>query len=119
MTTRYTYAATLSWGGDTPTAELEVECSYTVSWGAPAQGPSYASGGQPADPDEIDDIKIISVDGKPWPVDLSHGFQTEAEDADMLVEKLMNDHYDRMLENASEEDAARYDDAREMREDAE
>ena len=94
---RYTYAATLSWGGDTPTAELEVECSYGVSWGAPARGPSYASGGDPADPDEVEDITILTVDGKPWPVDLSYGFQTEAEDADMLVEKFLSDHEDLML----------------------
>jgi hypothetical protein len=25
MATRYTYAASLSWGGDVPTAELEVD----------------------------------------------------------------------------------------------
>jgi len=113
MSPRYTYAATLSFGPrDEPTGEIEVECSYAVSWGAPEQGPSYASGGQPADPDEIDDIRILSVDGKPWPVDLSYGLQTEAEDHDMLVEKLLNDHYDRMIEEAIEE---RYEDARDYR----
>ena len=92
------YAATLSWGGDTPTAELEVECVFTVAWGRPARGPSYASGGEPADPDEITDIKILTVNGKPWPVDLSYGFQTPAEDHVMLVDKFIMDHEDRMLD---------------------
>lgn len=44
--TKCTYAGTLSWGGDEPTAELEVEWSYTVLWGAPATGPTYACGGR-------------------------------------------------------------------------
>ena len=34
---------------------------YTVSWGAPEQGPSYASGGQPADPDEVELVRV-----EPW-----------------------------------------------------
>ena len=35
--TRYTYATTLSWGGDEPTAEVEVEVSFSIAWGRPAQ----------------------------------------------------------------------------------
>ena len=37
-------------------AEVEVEITFEFRKGAPAQGPSYASGGQPADPDEIEFI---------------------------------------------------------------
>lgn len=117
MTRRYTYAATLTWGGDIQTGETEVTCSYTVSWGAPAQGPSYASGGQPADPDEIDDIQILTVDGKPWPVEMSYGYQATAQDHEMLCEKLLLDHYDDMLTEAAEADADDRDAAREARED--
>lgn len=115
MSRSFTYAATLTWGGDIQTGEAEVECSYTVTWGAPEQGPSYASGGQPADPDEIDDVRILRVDGKPWPVDMSSGHQTAAQDHEMLIEKLLADCYDDMIAEAVEwdtDDRARYDEDR-------
>lgn len=104
--TRCTYAGTLAWGGDTPTAELEVEWSYTVRWGAPARGPSYASGGEPADPDEIEDIRILTVDDKPWPVDLFGGYQTERENFDTLENKIVDEFWDEMIESAIEKDCA-------------
>jgi hypothetical protein len=113
MSKRYTYALELSWGGDTPTAEMEVEVSYTVTWGAPEQGPSYASGGQPADPDEIDDIRLEKVEGKPRPWGMGYGFISDDDFADECVqmiegsERLMAD----LLTNAAEEAAADYDDA--------
>ena len=53
---RYRYATCLSWGGDEPTAELEVEVSYTVAWGRPETPPAYDHGGLPADPDEITNL---------------------------------------------------------------
>jgi hypothetical protein len=112
---RYHYACTLSWGGDEPTAELEIECSYTVAWGAPEKGPSYGSGGQPADPDEIDDIKIVSVDGKPWPVDLSYGFMSDAATHNLLEEKLLADHEDWMVRHATDQDDADRDEAADRR----
>ena len=121
--TRYTYATTLSWGGDTPTAELEVECSYTVAWGSPERGRF----GRPEDYDPgagdvVEDIKILTVDGRPWPVDLSYGFQTPAQDHDMLVDKLEGDHEADMIAEAVEAEVGRADDDadrryREMRED--
>jgi len=104
---RYTFAACLTWGGDIQTGEADVECSYTVTWGCPASSPSYASGGDPADPDEIDDVRILTVNGKPWPVDMSYGYQTPAQDHEMLVDKLLSDHYDNMLAEASETRAER------------
>ena len=102
MTKRYTYATTLSWGGDTPTAELEVECTYSVDWGTPETGRGYLAdpaGYDPGSPTVVECIKIVSVDGKPWPVDLSYGYQTEAQDHEMLVDKLQ-DHEDDMIEAA-------------------
>ena len=38
---------------------IEVEITYTFTPGAPEQGPTYSSGGQPADPDEVE---FVSVD---------------------------------------------------------
>jgi hypothetical protein len=43
------------------TFDVEIGLSGTFCPGAPEQGPSYASGGQPADPDEIADMEITSV----------------------------------------------------------
>ncbi len=106
MSHRYTYVTTLSWGGDEPTAELEVECSYEVAWGTPETGRGYLADPYKYDPGSasaVEAIKIISVDGKPWPVDLSYGYQTEAQDHDMLVEKLA-DEEDAMIARASEEE---------------
>lgn len=36
----------------------EYEITFEYRKGAPEQGPSYASGGQPADPDEIEFVSI-------------------------------------------------------------
>lgn len=38
--------------------EAEYEVVYKVTWGSPEQGPSYSSGGQPADPDEVEFVSI-------------------------------------------------------------
>jgi hypothetical protein len=117
MSRRYTYATTLSWGGDVTTAEVEVEVSYAVTWGAPARGPSYASGGQPADPDEIDDIRLEKVEGKPRPWGMGYGFISDDDFADECVqmiegsERLMAD----LLTHAAEEAAADYHEAMEYR----
>ena len=115
MNRRYTYAACLTWGGDIQTGEAEVECSYTVTFGRPETGPSYASGGEPADPDEVDDVQILTVDGKPWPVDMSYGYRTQAQDHEMLVDKLLSDHYDEMVDAARDIAADDYAEAMDRR----
>lgn len=117
MGRRYTYATTLSWGGDIPTAEVEVEVSYVVRWGAPEQGPSYASGGQPADPDELDDIRLEKVEGKPRPWGMGYGYITDDDFATDCVEKIEGS--DRLLADmmteAAEQAAADYHEAMEYR----
>ena len=60
----YTHTLSLSIGGDEPIWEGEATVIYRVLWGAPEQGPSYDSGGQPADPDEFDDIRVTHIDGR-------------------------------------------------------
>lgn len=37
---------------------IEVEIKFSCLFGAPEQGPTYASGGQPADPDEVELISV-------------------------------------------------------------
>src|SRR6185312_7266067 len=114
---RYTYACTLSWGGDEPTAEVEVEFSYVVRWGAPERGPTYACGGTPADPDEIDDIRLEKVEGKPRPWGMGYGFISDDEFATDCVEKIegCDRHLADMLTEAAEQAAADYDEAMEYR----
>ena len=109
MSQPYTYGVTLTWyAGDTDTvsAQLEIECSYRVDWGAPERGPTYASGGQPADPPMVTDIRILAVGGKSWPVfDLPWGFLTAHQDHAMLVDKLEAECLDEMLSDAAAEEA--------------
>lgn len=114
---KYLFTTSLSWGGDTPTAELEdVVVRYTVSWGAPAQGPSYASGGQPADPDETEIVEIVSIDGTPW-ADYDYGYGGERHLRETIIDKILmdDDLYSEMLDEAREEDAAEYERAMERR----
>lgn len=108
----YRYACTLSWGGDEPTAELEIECSYSVAWGSP-EGNRFGppEDYDPGSGDVVEDIKILTIDGKPWPVDISYGFQTDAQSHEMLVEKLESEHEESMILEAIEAEAAREDDA--------
>ena len=109
MSKRYTYATTLSWGGDEPTAELEVECSYEVAWGTPETGAGYLADPYRYDPgsgDAVECIKIVSVDGKPWPTEVFGGYQTIAQDHETLVDKLESDCWDDMIGAAREKDAA-------------
>jgi hypothetical protein len=97
-------------GGDEPTAELEVECSYEVAWGSPESG--WSGPPEDYDPgagDVVEAVKILTVGGKPWPVDLSYGFQTPAQDHAMLVDKLERDHQTAMIIEAAEDEAARED----------
>ena len=112
---RYTYATTLTWGGDEPTAELEVVVSFTVAWGAEPSGMfGPPENYDPGSADEIEDIRVVSVDGKPWPVDLSFGFQSPEQDHEMIVDRL-DDHYEEMIRSAIEECEADRDDAADHR----
>jgi hypothetical protein len=111
---RYTYAASLSWGGDEPTAELEVEVSYSVAWGSPASG----WGGPPEhyDPGSgsvVEDIRVETVESleRPWRLHPGGDDALAAE----IIAKLEMDHEQEMLAEAAEEDAAAYDDAMERR----
>lgn len=39
--------------------EVEIDCTYTFTSGVPEQGPSYASGGQPAEGPEIEILDMF------------------------------------------------------------
>jgi hypothetical protein len=117
MTSRiYSYACTLAWGGDEPTAEIEVECSYSVAWGSPESGRfGPPEDYDPGAGDMVEDVKILTVDGKPWPVDLTYGFLGEMSTYGMLADKLLDAHEEEMLLEAVEVESARADAAAEDR----
>jgi hypothetical protein len=73
-----------------------------VTFGAPEQGPSFASGGQPADPDEVDDIRCEAIDGK-----RSHwsDYQTDGDMGRDMAERLTDDDLAAMIAHAYEQKA--------------
>lgn len=99
---RYTYATTLAYStGDVPEAdEVEVEVSFTVAWGSPETG-NY---GPPEDYDpgsasEVEDLKLLSVDGVGGPFD--------QHDEAAILQILATNHTEAMLSEAN--DAESYD----------
>ena len=102
--TRYHYTASLSWGGDTPTAELEVEVSYAVAWGSPERRnfglPDTYDLGSPSEVEDIRVEKINDLDGAIY-IETDH---MAGETIDAIIDKLDMDHEKRMLEWAIEQE---------------
>ena len=67
MTKRYTFTTCLSFGtdGEADFCELDVTVSFAFTPGRAAAPPAYDHGGLPADPPEIDDIRVELIDGRP------------------------------------------------------
>lgn len=120
MARRYTYATTLSWGGDEPTAEVEVEVSYEVAWGSPEVGrygpPEHYD---PGSGDVIEDIRLERVEGKPRPWGMYYGYVANEDDAFATdcIEKLEGSdrHIEAMINEASEVEAGERADTEERR----
>lgn len=95
MARTYTTTLSLSLGGDAPTWEGEAHINFTVSFGRPEVPPAYGHGGLPADPDEIDDVTVVSIDGR----------TPEPEHADAIAEHIMCSDalLSHLLEHAREE----------------
>jgi len=47
----------------TDTFEVEVDLAGTYHPGSPEQGPTYACGGQPAEPESMEDVEVLSLSG--------------------------------------------------------
>lgn len=68
MPSIHKFVATIPCGDPDLGQEVDCEIVFSFTRGAPEQGPSYASGGQPADPHEIEFVKVTQlVGGKPVP----------------------------------------------------
>lgn len=102
---RYRYATCLSFGtdGEADYCELDVEVSFTVAWGSPETGRGYMADPylyDPGSPDEVEDIRLEKVDGKPL---------TGCEFIEPVLDRFECDDQlrDEMLAEARETEAAR------------
>ena len=109
MATRYRYSTCLSFGedGEPGYTEIDVTVSYRVLWGRGEMPPAYAHGGLPADPDEIDDIRLELINDKPSPWNLGDGWVSEESQEEMILSRFDGVRYlDEMLEEAHQREAA-------------
>lgn len=91
MTTKHTLTAHCPFG----IGETEVKVTYTYTAGRPAQGPSYASGGEPAEPPEVELVEAVLP-----------GCTLNAEHRKLLIEWaeewLAGEGWDEAVDNAEE-----------------
>lgn len=102
-----------AYGIDTETFYPEVEIEFSYIPGCPETGPSYASGGEPATPDEIEvlSVKVINAEG----IDMPPEWWLE-----QAQSRIDDDGYDAAREEASSDNEPDPDDARDRaREDRE
>lgn len=100
----FIYETTIAFGadGDPRYCEMDVKVSYAVVWGSPERGnfgppESY----DPGSPDEIEDVTVLEIDGRPKPWDLSLGFASNEEvEAAIIARVALPEHVERMLELA-------------------
>jgi hypothetical protein len=120
MTRRYTYETNIEVSsGDDCGPDFDVKVSFVVIPGEPETGPSYACGGAPANPAEIDDIRLETVNGKPRPWGMYDGWikDEDAEFEATIVSLLENGdrHWGAMMQEVAEADEADRDAAAEAR----
>ena len=89
MASKHTLTAYCPFAGD----EIEVKITYNYTPGRPARGPSYASGGEPADPPEIEFVSA-KLSGAKLDKALQEQLDEWAEDL------LQGDGYDDAVSNA-------------------
>lgn len=80
----FTTTLSLSIGGDVPTWEGEAKVSFRVIWGQPETPPAYHHGGLPAEPDMVEDITVLEIDGKPGP------WGDHKRESDMIAEAIVD-----------------------------
>lgn len=95
MSRRYKFTTTLTMGMDA--REYEVTVSYQITKARGVTPPSYASGGSPAEDAGIEDIDILTIDGK----EAYNNFDTVFTDA--IEERFESGEFnDQMMDNAAE-----------------
>jgi hypothetical protein len=120
MTRRYRYTTNVEVSsGDDCGPDFDIEVSFTVTPGGAESSPSYASGGSPAYPAEIDDIRLEKVNGKPAPWEMYGGWIVDEDDVfEATIVGLLGNcdrHFEAMMEEVAEADEADRDAAAEAR----
>lgn len=118
---RYTYETNVEVSsGDDCGPDFDIRVSFTVVPGGPETPPSYASGGSPAYPAEIDDVRLETVNGKPRPWGMYDGYIANEDDEfeATIVGLLENSdrHWEAMMQEVAETCEADRDAAAEARE---
>ena len=111
--TRYTYATTLAYStGDIPeTDEIDVEVSFSVAWGSPQVGRfGPVEGYDPGSGDEIEDLKLLTVDAVGGPFD--------QHDEAAILQEIAQNHTESMLQEAREYEGYWADEAADHRREA-
>lgn len=110
MSRRYTYEATVQFGGLKEDREFDVKVSFSVAWGSPECGRF----GPPEDydcgsPDEVEDIRVETIEGKAdgWGLAFAGGYMTDAQFAADVIECLDPDE---LIRVALEDEEARMPD---------
>ena len=115
MPRTYTYTTELTFGE----TDLEVEVCYSVDWGCPETGPSYASGGEPAEPGGIEDIEVVTINNmhKPWGYrsGIAPGWLSDDEAEGAITAQVIHSCSDQMMEHAAGVENERRHDAAEAR----
>lgn len=112
MARRYTHTLSLSIGGDEPSWEGEATVSYVVYPGRPETPPAYSHGGMPAEPAEVDDVRVTHIDGEPIHQRAHGGLEaTQLVNHIECSDELMSE----LLQSAAEDDVGAYDAAMERR----
>lgn len=112
MERRYTYATTLRFGtdGEPDYAEVDVEVSFSVAWGSPESGRfGPPENYDPGCGDVVEDIKLLTVEGKPRPWGMGYGLISDDAFAETVAERLEAEHGD-MVASATEDEVAAEDD---------
>jgi hypothetical protein len=97
MTKRYTFTTCVSFGtdGEADFCELDVTVSFAFTPGRAAAPPAYDHGGLPADPPEIDDIRVELIDGRPVTA-------SEWETIDAILDQFATGDFDDLLIEVTE-----------------
>lgn len=102
VSSTYNFSTCLSFGddGEANYIEMDVEVAYQVIWGEPTVWGSTPETSHQGSGDEIDDIKVIKIDGRPAPWNLIPLPNGDAEVADQIEAQLRQHCEEAMLERA-------------------
>lgn len=103
MSERFTYSTTISFDTGEGGPDYDVTISYSVSWGTPESG-THNCPPEDYDPGSatvVEDVRLETVDGKPRPWGMYHGYVPN-EDDEFETTVLDDIDEDELIANAAE-----------------